>query len=118
MPHGQESKLTVISDGKRTGEHLRVVGIAFRGGVIIDPHQGVARGRDVSRLQGYADEVMVPSSDRLVVASRDLMALPPQLGGVPLAVGRAAIPAKGLVLMSWGGLAACRSTKAFLGQCV
>jgi hypothetical protein len=46
MPHERENEPIVISDGVRAGEHLRTVGIAVRGGVMIDPHQHVARGRE------------------------------------------------------------------------
>jgi hypothetical protein len=56
-------------------------------------------------LQVYADEVVVPGIEPLSVASREFMAIPAQLSGIPLPVGRTAIAAEGLVLMRrrWTG---------------
>jgi hypothetical protein len=72
---------------------------------MIDPHQGVARGREVGHLQVYADEVRASGTEPFLVAARDSMALPSQLVGIPLTVGRAANPADGLVFMRrrWTG---------------
>jgi hypothetical protein len=105
MPHEREGEPVVIGDTVRAGEHLRAVGMALRRRVMIDPHQDVARCRQVAHSQVYADEVTVPGTQPLLVASRNFMAIPRQLGGIPFTVGRAATPAAGLVLMSlwWTG---------------